>query len=43
MHEIRMCLFYLIEEHNRVGAPSNSFEKLTAFLLGVIPEDFALG
>ena len=31
MHDIRMSLFYLIEEHNRVGAPSNSFEKLTVF------------
>ncbi len=26
-----MSLFYLIEEHNRVGAPWNSFEELTAF------------
>ena len=26
-----MSLFYLIEEHNRVGAPWNSFEGLTAF------------
>ena len=31
MHDIRMSLFYLIEEHNRVGAPSNSFEERTAF------------
>jgi hypothetical protein len=26
-----MSLCYLIEEHNRVGAPWNSFERLTAF------------
>jgi len=26
-----MSLFYLIEEHNRVGAPWNSFEGLTVF------------
>jgi hypothetical protein len=31
MHDILMSLFYLIEEHNRVGAPWNSFEELTAF------------
>src|SRR6202040_914841 len=31
MHDIRMSLFDLIEEHNRVGAPSNGFGKLTAF------------
>ena len=26
-----MSLFDLIEEHNRVGAPSNRFGKLTTF------------
>ena len=26
-----MSLFYLIEEHDRVGAPWNSFEELIAF------------
>ena len=30
MHDIRMGLFDLIEEHNRVGAPSHRFGKLTA-------------
>jgi len=31
VHDILMSLFYLIKEHNRVGAPWNSFEELTAF------------
>src|SRR4029077_19848388 len=29
IHDIRISLFDLIEEHNRVGAPSNCFGKLT--------------
>ena len=29
MHDIRMSLFDLIEEHNRVGAAANSLGKLT--------------
>src|SRR4029077_21168424 len=36
MHDIRMSLFDLIEEHNRVGAPSNGFGKLTAFFIAHI-------
>src|SRR6202162_6094345 len=36
MHDIRMSLFDLIEEHNRVGAPPNRFGKLTAFFLANI-------
>jgi hypothetical protein len=31
-----MSLFDLIEEHNRVGAPSNRFGKLTAFFVAYI-------
>ena len=37
-----MSLFYLIEEHNRVGAPWNSFERL-ACLLDVIPDTLHWG
>src|SRR3984957_14134690 len=37
MHDIRMSLFDLIEEHHRVGAPSNRFGKLTAFFAAHIP------
>jgi hypothetical protein len=33
MHDIRMSLFDLIEEHNRVGTPSNRFGKLTPFFV----------
>ena len=33
MHDIRMSLFDLIEQHHRVGAPSHRFGKLTAFLV----------
>src|SRR6516164_6091555 len=33
MHHIRMSLFDLIEQHYRVGAPSNRFGKLTAFFV----------
>src|SRR5258705_6095622 len=36
MHDIRMSLFDLIEQHNRVGAPSNRFRKLTAFFVAHI-------
>ena len=36
MHDIRMSLFDLIEQHNRVGAPSNRFGKLTAFFVAHI-------
>src|SRR6476620_11719648 len=36
MHDIRMSLFDLIEEHNRVGAASNRFGKLTAFFVAHI-------
>src|SRR6266436_4232468 len=36
MHDIRVSLFDLIEEHNRVGAPSNRFGKLTAFFVAHI-------
>ena len=37
-----MSLFYLIEEHNRVGAPWNSFERL-ACLLDVILDTLRWG
>ena len=37
-----MSLFYLIEEHNRVGVPWNSFERL-ACLLDVIPDTLHWG
>jgi len=33
MHDIRVSLFDLIEQHNRVGATSNRFGKLTAFFV----------
>jgi hypothetical protein len=36
MHDIRVSLFDLIEQHNRVGAPSNRFGKLTAFFVAHI-------
>jgi hypothetical protein len=42
MHDIRMNLFYLFEEDNRVGTPSNSFDKLTASSRHD-PRDVALG
>src|SRR5271165_5099818 len=36
MHDIRMSLFDLIEEHNRVGPASHRFGKLTAFFVAHI-------
>src|SRR5712664_3070006 len=36
MHDIRMRLFDLIEQHNRVGTASNRFGKLTAFFVAHI-------
>jgi hypothetical protein len=36
MHDIRMSLFDLIEQHNRIGAPTNRFGKLTAFFVADI-------
>jgi hypothetical protein len=36
MHDIGMSLFDLIEEHNRVGAPSNGLGKLSAFFVAHI-------
>src|SRR5271165_5593792 len=36
MHDIRMSLFDLVEQHNGVGAPSHRFGKLTAFFVAHI-------
>jgi hypothetical protein len=36
MHDVRMSLFGLIEEYNRVGASSDRFGKLTAFFVANI-------
>src|SRR6202040_3302464 len=36
MHDIRMSLFDLIEEHHRVGAPPHRFGKLTALFVANI-------
>ena len=36
MHDIRMRLFDLIEQHNRVGTAPNRFGKLTAFFVAHI-------